>query len=156
VEALPDGYYLVGDAAYVRSEHLLAPYSGSTREHEPNAIFNFYLSQLRIRIEMAFGLLTTKWRVLRKPLETSLTNGTTSKIIEVCATLHNFVLTEEPRHFEDDETVDRIIEESITEGSSAFLEHMPDEGDKEDIATTIAIKGTSILRDRIRDFIREK
>ena len=31
--------------------------------------FNLYLSQLRIRIEQTFGLITNKWRILRQPLQ---------------------------------------------------------------------------------------
>jgi hypothetical protein len=39
---------------------------------------------------MSFGLLTTKWRCLRKKLEISLENS--AKIIEACARMHNYVL----------------------------------------------------------------
>ncbi|KAE9161337.1 hypothetical protein PF002_g32397, partial [Phytophthora fragariae] len=30
--------------------------------------YNFHVSQLRIRIEMAFGLLVNKWRIFKQPL----------------------------------------------------------------------------------------
>jgi hypothetical protein len=40
---------------------------------------------------MAFGLFTTKWRILHRHLETKLTNS--SKVLEACARLHlNFVI----------------------------------------------------------------
>jgi hypothetical protein len=32
-------------------------------------VFNFHLSQLRIKIEQLFGLLVNKWRVFKKPPE---------------------------------------------------------------------------------------
>ena len=59
---------------------------------ETQRTFNYFLSQLRIRIEMAFGRMTTKWRILRWNLE----NGTrrNSRIIRVYATLHNYVINE--------------------------------------------------------------
>ena len=90
VEKLPAGFYITGDPAYIPTEHMLTPYSGSQRNDEANDIFNFYLSQLRIRIEMAFGLLTTKWRIFRRPLEGTLENQ--AKIIETCARLHNLLV----------------------------------------------------------------
>ena len=42
---------------------------------------------------MAFGRMTTKWRIFRRPLDTSLV--TTRKIIVASMMLHNFVITEE-------------------------------------------------------------
>lgn len=84
-------YFLIGDNAYVLSDQLLIPFSGSYLT-ETQRTYNYYLSQLRIRIEMAFGRLTTKWRVLRRKLE----NGTrrNSRICRVCALLHNYVINE--------------------------------------------------------------
>ena len=63
VENLEMGEFLVGDAAYTTTEHLLIPFTGSQRSKPDNDAFNFYLSQLRIRIEMAFGLLVNKFRI---------------------------------------------------------------------------------------------
>jgi hypothetical protein len=34
----------------------------------PKDVYNFYFSQLRIRIEMSFGLLVNKWVLHQKPL----------------------------------------------------------------------------------------
>jgi DDE superfamily endonuclease len=43
---------------------------------------------MRIRIEMAFGRLTTKWRILGRPLQTHLPK--TVLIVEVVCHLHNW------------------------------------------------------------------
>ena len=90
VEKLPTGYYVIGDNAYVPSEHLITPFSGNQRDVPANGIYNYYCSQIRIRIEMAYGLLNTKWRVFRSPLQMSLQNS--SKVIYVGAILHNYVI----------------------------------------------------------------
>jgi len=50
--------------AYICSETLLTPLSGVDKEDPAKDAFNFYLSQLRIRIEQIFGLMTQKWRIL--------------------------------------------------------------------------------------------
>lgn len=57
--------HLVGDAAYIESEHLVTPYVGGQLADPYCDSFNYYLSQCRIRIEMAFGRLTGKWAILK-------------------------------------------------------------------------------------------
>jgi len=69
---IPRGFYVVGDAAYSLSATLLIPYSGADKRNRQNDVFNFHLSQLRIKIEQAFGLLVNKWRVFKKPIEINL------------------------------------------------------------------------------------
>ena len=46
----------------------LIPIVGSQRDDRTQDAFNFFLSQLRIRKEMKFGLLQTKWCVLKNNL----------------------------------------------------------------------------------------
>ena len=102
---LPLGLYMVGDAAYTLQEHLLIPFTGSQKDDPNSDAFNFYLSQLRIRIEMAFGRLTNKWRILRGRLQGSL--ETCSKIVFVCAILHNFCIDQDgPTSAGDEEDSD--------------------------------------------------
>ena len=93
IMTLPTGMYIAGDAAYQVSDSVLVPFTGSQRDDPGKDAFNFFLSQLRIRIEMAFGLLQTKWSVLKKPLQVNL--KTAAKVIETCARLHNFCLRED-------------------------------------------------------------
>ena len=80
IMALPMGMYLVGDAAYQVSDVVLVPFTGSQRDDPGKDAFNFFLSQLCIRIEMAFGFLQTKWCVLNRPLKVNL--STAAKVIE--------------------------------------------------------------------------
>ncbi len=87
---VPLTYYIVADAAYAVSEKILVPFTGSQRRNPHRDAFNFFLSQLRIRIEQAFGLLLGKWRILRGPMECSLANN--SRIIMACCRLHNYVI----------------------------------------------------------------
>jgi hypothetical protein len=68
---------------------------GKDKENGNNDVFNYYLSQLRIRIEMAFGLLCGKWRILQAPLQAKLENA--PRIILCCVILHNFVVDERLR-----------------------------------------------------------
>ena len=90
LEALPPQYYILTDNAYPLSDRVLIPFSGTEFWIEANRTYNFYLSQMRIRIEMAFGRLTTKWRICRKTL--NFANDKNAQIISVCTKLHNFCI----------------------------------------------------------------
>ena len=56
-------YIVVGDAVYTLTDQVLCPFVGSQwhqRESTNKDAYNYFLSQLRIRIEMTFGLLIKK------------------------------------------------------------------------------------------------
>ena len=54
LESLPLGHYAVADAAYTLSECILIRYTGADIDPAQDS-FNYYLFQLRICLEMAFG-----------------------------------------------------------------------------------------------------
>ena len=87
---LPSSYFIVGDNAYTLSNQILTPFKGQQKEDVYNSSFNFYLSQLRIRVEIAFGRMTTKFRILRSKMYCSL--QTQSSVIEAVTRLHNFII----------------------------------------------------------------
>ena len=90
LDCLPLGSYIVGDAAYTLTDQCITPFTGSQRLNPTKDSFNYFLSQVRIRIEMAFGLLTTKWQILKKPLFVSL--GVGSEVLECISRLHNYCI----------------------------------------------------------------
>jgi hypothetical protein len=92
IAQLPVGYCIIGDAAYTPTEHLVPIYSGNDRLIKRNDDFNFYASQCRIRIEMAFGLMQMKWGILRQPQSCSLKN--LKYQVHAIARLQNFVINE--------------------------------------------------------------
>ncbi len=62
----------------------------SIKLNQSKDAFNFFPSQLRIRIEQAFGLLVTKWHVFKKPLEVKFWR--TTLVIEAAFHLHNYCI----------------------------------------------------------------
>lgn len=92
IEGLPTGYICIGDCAYQPTEHLVPIFGGEQANVKDNDNFNFFASQLRIRIEMAFGLMTRKWGILQSPLGISLSN--IRHLICSIARLHNFCIDE--------------------------------------------------------------
>jgi hypothetical protein len=92
IHSLPGLYSVIGDCAYTPSEKLIPIYRGAEATLPRYDNFNFYASQLRIRIEMAFGLMTKKWGILTRPLSIKMKH---IKHVMVCiATLHNFCINE--------------------------------------------------------------
>ena len=65
IESLPLGLFVAADAAYIVTKHTLIPFIGSQCQDRTKDAFNLFLSQLHIQIKNAFGLLTSKWRILR-------------------------------------------------------------------------------------------
>jgi hypothetical protein len=92
VQSLPPGYVCIGDCAYQPTENLVPIFGGDLALQKDNDNFNYFASQLRIRIEMAFGLMTRKWGILQRPLSTSLPSM--KHLICCIARLHNFCIDE--------------------------------------------------------------
>ena len=61
---------LYGDNAYVKTDYMAVPFSNVGSGLRDN--YNFYHSQVRINIECAFGILTSRWRILKAPLPSRL------------------------------------------------------------------------------------
>lgn len=92
INSLPLGRYIIGDNAYVCSEHLLTPFSGNEKFEARKDAFNFYISQLRIRIEMAFGMMTNKFQILKRPVTIGV--HSLGKFLLTIGKLHNYCIDE--------------------------------------------------------------
>lgn len=71
---LPEGYFILGDAAYPASDRILVPFPGTSLSVSQD-VFNYYQSQCRMAIEQTFGILVSKfgddkygWRCENRPL----------------------------------------------------------------------------------------
>lgn len=92
-------YFIVGDNAYPLSDEVMVPFrqpeiarAGSESLRDAMSTFNFFLSQNRIRIEMAFGMLSNKFRIFKHPLRQKVLNCV--KIIFCAMKLHNFCISQ--------------------------------------------------------------
>lgn len=94
IKELPTGVCVsIGDVAYEATEHMVPScYQGIDKFSPKYDNFNYYASQCRIRIEMAFGLMTKKWSILQRPSTVSLYN--LKWMMQAIARLHNFVINE--------------------------------------------------------------
>ena len=81
---------LVGDSAYPLSVWLMKPFKQTRTLSERQLWFNSALSQARVVIEQAYGILKGRWRCLYKAMEEK-----TSRVaitILACCVLHNICI----------------------------------------------------------------
>lgn len=94
-KALPDRetpvpYVLVADDAFAIRPNIMKPYAqrGLTLSQR---VFNYRLSRARRVIENVFGIMSARFRVLRKPIH--LEPEKTNKVVLACSVLHNYLIT---------------------------------------------------------------
>ncbi|XP_070392791.1 uncharacterized protein [Dermacentor albipictus] len=98
-------YLMVGDEAFPLKPSLMRPYSrrdlqrhradGTTNEaYVMRATFNYRLSRARRLIENSFGIMASRWRILRRPFRAS--EESTENIVKSCIALHNYLMKDSP------------------------------------------------------------
>ena len=95
--------YLVGESAYPLASWLQKPFPEATKDPEEIA-FNKALSNARVAVECAFGMLKNHWCILGKRLDSKISFG--NKIAVACAVLHNFCLSNQEDWNDDDDDND--------------------------------------------------
>jgi len=89
IERLPRGFYVVANAAYSPTEHVIPCVGGVDACKPKYDTINFVVSQCHIRIEMAFGLLCKKWGIFWRPCNMKFEHY--KEMIGAAACLHNFL-----------------------------------------------------------------
>lgn len=82
-------YFILGDKAFALNEYTLKPFEGSPERGSIERIFNYRLSRARRVVENAFGVLSSVFRVLRKPM--LLEPVKAKKVVLTTVYLHNFL-----------------------------------------------------------------
>jgi hypothetical protein len=87
---LAPGLSLFGDNAYLNATYMATPYTNVS--HGSKDDYNFFHSQLRIRIECAFGMLVHRWAILQTALPCGISIQRTIALVNALAKLHNFCI----------------------------------------------------------------
>ncbi|KAL7533959.1 hypothetical protein ACHAXR_010297 [Thalassiosira sp. AJA248-18] len=109
------GHSIAGDNAFVESMSMSTPVPGIHISDVEDG-YNFYLSQLRITIERAFGILVHRWGVLRRPLSMSILK--VPAIVTCLMRLHNFCIDVDSRRtpsplVDDERNIRRVASRRI-------------------------------------------
>jgi hypothetical protein len=95
---LAEGLCIFGDNAYINKTYMATPYINQNRgANGTRDNYNFYHSQLRIRIECAFGMLTERWGILRSAMPKNHQIRKTISLVNALAKLHNFCIETQER-----------------------------------------------------------
>ena len=89
---LAPGLCLFGNNAYLNAPYMATPYTGGAAGSVD--AYNFYHSQLRIRVECAFGMLTERWAILRSAIPRNMSVKKTIALVCALARLHNFCINQ--------------------------------------------------------------
>lgn len=82
-------YVFVADEAFPLTETIMKPYAGVHPKGSSERIFNFRLSRARRVVENTFGIISSVFRVLRKPL--LLAPEKAQLVVMAVACLHNYL-----------------------------------------------------------------
>jgi hypothetical protein len=87
---LQDGLVFFGDNAYLNTMYMATPYTNVAEGSKDN--YNYYHSQLRIRVECCFGMLTQKWGILRTAMPQNMSVRRIVALVSTLAKLHNYCI----------------------------------------------------------------
>lgn len=88
VETTELPYVFVADEAFPLKPNLMRPFPRRALDREKR-IFNFRLTRARKTVEMAFGILASKFRVFQTAI--NLAPDTVPQVVRAACVLHNFV-----------------------------------------------------------------
>jgi hypothetical protein len=137
----------LGESAYTLSSSLLVPFTGLDKKKTDNDVFNFHLSQLRIKIEQSFGLLVNKWRIFKKAVELNL--KWIPLLVECCFRLHNFCINEREKQW----FIAVIPNDAVVHYQASYEEYM-DELDNE--RQNLLAGGWVNCRAKVREAIKKQ
>ncbi len=99
-------YVFVGDEAFPLKKYLMRPFPKWQLTPE-KVIFNQRLSGASRVVECSFGILSAKWRIFNKCIETKAENAI--KIVQCTTLLHNIII--------DKEGVDSLVNQIVPHSS---------------------------------------
>lgn len=82
-------YVFIADGAFALDTHIMKPYPGNHTTGSEKRIFNQRLSSARVVVENVFGILSSRFRIFRKPI--LLDPNKASVVTMSCILLHNFL-----------------------------------------------------------------
>ena len=86
-------HVFVGDEAFALMPNLMRPVPRRSLTDEKR-IFNYRLSRARRQVECTFGVVSSVWRIMRKPMEVAAEFAI--DIVKAVCVLHNYVQNKEP------------------------------------------------------------
>ena len=119
--ALAKDFLLFDDNAYLNTSFMATPYPNINGDQKDN--FNFYHSQLQIRIECAFGMFVQRWGIVPIAMPNDIMIKKTIALVNALAKLNNFCIYTNDGNITDS-NVDEVLYEDLVnkeEYNSGFV-----------------------------------
>lgn len=101
-------YVFVADEAFQLTNFMMRPFPGRGGLTKEKRIYNYRLSRARRMIECTFGILSSQWRIYKRPINTSV--ETAESIVKATIVLHNFIVQNADHHVHDHSRSTYIID----------------------------------------------
>jgi len=107
-----DDQYLLGDSGFAAAHHLVPMFkktAGNALLRGRRAYFNMRAAPMRVKVEMAFGIMKGRWRILKSmplTLRTKRDQARAHAMIIAAAMLHNLLVNTDTRWHRSDEDED--------------------------------------------------
>lgn len=89
-------FVFIGDEAFPLRNYLMRPFPRKQAQDNARAYYNYRLSRVRMTVECAFGIISSKFRILLKSIETKVENA--DHIVKAICILHNIIIDLEKKH----------------------------------------------------------
>jgi hypothetical protein len=117
---LAPGLVLFGDNAYVNTNYMVTPFKAVSSG--PKDDYNFYHSQVRIKVECSFGILVHRWGILRRPMSSTIGLRKTTALVMCLCSLHNFCIDQNGRNDTEAAPLAGDLAESAVRGGIPLVE----------------------------------
>ena len=97
------GFFFIGDDAFSLSSRLMKPFPAAHLTMAQR-IFNYRLSRARRIVENAFGIMSTRFRILRREIDMEPDGA--RDVVMACVVLHNFLRVKAARAYIPKEAAD--------------------------------------------------
>ncbi|KAF7307574.1 DDE Tnp4 domain-containing protein [Mycena indigotica] len=154
VVLLPNGEWIWADSAYPLQLWLMAPYKAPMKFQDWNEIFNYYVTNVRVRSEHAVGYLKGRFcslHGLRLRIDDQEHIGFATYWIIACMVVHNFAMVHE-RNIDMD--TDAFFLEGLQHVQAEVAEAGAIDADARDIELAAAEERRCEIKEMLFDFLR--
>lgn len=89
-------FVFIGDEAFPLRNYLMRPFPRKQTQDNAKSYYNYRLSRARMTVECAFGILSSKFRIILKSIETKVENA--DHIVKAICILHNTIIDLEKKN----------------------------------------------------------
>lgn len=112
-------YVFVGDEAFPLRNYLMRPFPRNQAQETNKSYYNYRLSRARMTVECAFGIASSKFRILLKAIETKVENA--DHVVKAICILHNVIIDIEKDESRNQEIINTFRESNTNSNNNQLM-----------------------------------